>query len=409
MLFCTVNRSNAPMTNHRLETMRHSSSLTCLLLLLTCLNAAADDGNSTIPPGRQLRIFDGSPREICYRTSSHAGSKQLQELMNMVPGGEKITVFKMPYKWSKQPEEMRKYPVHVRRMNNNFGPAFKIEDADDRVGIDTGVEFLEFEVAKDLKLGLKAVFYHTGHYNENTNHQAIEYIYNTRYAYHAFSRKNTDPRIHAVDCLTLSKKHFPATVRSDGFHASATANYIEAAEIVKAMCRHDDISFPQKIQALVDAKVRDAVKADVIEVTYPDFSLPANQELRVGDTITIRWKADPEAIDGVYVLLHAVFRKDYYLSDIIKSDKQDFGKFTWKVSRELPLAGNRPDRVSPEKAKLVTVINKHTHQNAFCFRVMNANLAEANDIYSFSTRFRINFDKPPREEPMHFDVRRESE
>lgn len=83
----------------------------------------------------------------------------------------------------------------------------------------------------------------------------------------------------------------------------------------------------------------------------------------MGDTITIRWKAKREAVDGVYILLHAVFRKDYYLSDVIKSDNQVVGKFTWRVSRDLPLAGNRPDRVSPEKAKLVTVINKHTHQN----------------------------------------------
>ena len=253
--------------------MRHAISLACLLILAS-LDAAADEGTLETPPGRQLRIFDGSPRVICYRTSSHAGSKQLQELMNMVPGGEKITVFKMPYKWSKQPEEMRKYPVHVRRMNNNFGPAFKIEDADDRAGIETGVEFLASEVAKDLKLGLKAVFYHTGHYNENTSRQRIDYIYNTRHAYHAFSQKNTDPRIHAVDCLTLTTKHFPATVRSDGFHASATANYIEAVEIVKAMCRHDDIAFPQEIQALVDTKVRDAVgNAESIEVTYPELSV----------------------------------------------------------------------------------------------------------------------------------------
>ena len=73
--------------------MRHSISSACLLML-ACLDAAAEERTPAIPPGRQLRIFDGSPRVICYRTSSHAGSKQLQELMNMVRGGEKITVFK---------------------------------------------------------------------------------------------------------------------------------------------------------------------------------------------------------------------------------------------------------------------------------------------------------------------------
>lgn len=378
--------------------------------MLSCLDAAEDEATPDIPPGRQLRIFDGSPRVICYRTSSHAGSKQLQELMNMVPGGEKITVFKMPYNWKKRPEEMRKYPIHVRRMNNNFGPNFKVTDADDAAGIDAGVAFLKSEVAKDLELGLKAVFYHSGHYNENTSRETIRLIYNTRYAYHAFSRRNADPRIHAMDCLTLTKEHFPATVRGDGFHASSIANYLEATQIVKAMCHHDDIAFPKEIQTFVDAKIREAAaKAEVIELTYPDFSLPYEQELRVGDTVTVRWKADPQFVDGVYVLLHAVFRKDYYLSDVFKSDGPDFGEFTWKVTRDLRLAGNRPDRVSPEKAKPVTVINKHTHNNFFCFRVMSADLEEANEIYNFSTRFRINFDKPPREKPLHFDVRRESE
>ena len=352
----------------------------------------------------EITIFDGSERVILYRTSSHAGSKQLKELLNMVPGGEKFDVFKMPYPWKKDLEKMAKYPLHVRRMNNNFTPAFKIHGKDDEVGIEAGVSHLKEDIQKDLDNGIKAVFFHTGHYHENNNLEKVQLIQNTRYAYHAFKEQNEDPRVFAIDCLELTRKHFPATVRADGFHASGTANYIEGLEIVRAMCQYDKIPFPSTIEDYVQKKVKETkASAEILNVTYPSLEEPIHETLRMGDTVTIRWDTKKGKIPGVYIMLHAVFRNDYYISPKISVGAENLGKFQWTVSKDLMEAGNRPGRISPEKAKKVSIEKKRTHHQRFCFRIISSDLEQAQNVYNFSSRFTIDLGAPPREEPLHFD------
>ena len=75
--------------------------------------------------GEELKIFDGSKRVILYQTSSHAGQKQLQELLRMVPGGEAFEVMKMPYPWAKTPEKIRQFPIIISRYGDGFNRQFK--------------------------------------------------------------------------------------------------------------------------------------------------------------------------------------------------------------------------------------------------------------------------------------------
>lgn len=351
-----------------------------------------------------FRIFDGSTREILYRTSSHAGEKQLQELLRMMPGGEKFTVLKMPYKWTV--EQQQKYPVQVRRMNNNFGSRFKIKDAQDTAAIAAGAALLKEEADKDLGLGLQAVFYHTGHYNENSaSGESVQTMYNDRLAFQAAARDNKNPRVAFIDCLTVTKEHFPATVRGDGFHASETANYLEGLEIVRAMAAHDGVELPLAVEKLVAEKVaRASQNAEAITVTYPSLTNPIEEELHVGDTITVRWTTKAKAVPGVYVMLHAVFNDDYYLSEPILVDAKDFGSFTWKVALRLPRAGNRPGKASPQQASPSLITSKDTQNGTFCFRIISNDLSQAADIYAFSARFKIDTSGKPREAPRHFEV-----
>ena len=62
----------------------------------------------------EFKIFDGSKREILYQTSSHAGHRELAELLQLVPGGEGFTVLKMPYNWAKTPEKNPCLPGYRR-------------------------------------------------------------------------------------------------------------------------------------------------------------------------------------------------------------------------------------------------------------------------------------------------------
>ena len=62
----------------------------CLLALVTCALALPNTAAA-------MQVFDGSDRVILYSTSSHGGHKELQELVRMVPGGEKMSVLKPPY------------------------------------------------------------------------------------------------------------------------------------------------------------------------------------------------------------------------------------------------------------------------------------------------------------------------
>jgi len=52
-------------------------------------------------------------------------------------------------------------------MSNNFGPQFKIAGEEDAKGIADAVADLRKVAEADLALGPKAIFYHSGHYNEN--------------------------------------------------------------------------------------------------------------------------------------------------------------------------------------------------------------------------------------------------
>ena len=64
------------------EPMRNYCMLCLFLVILGQLSASEND----------VKIFDGQERTILYQTSSHAGQRQLEELLRMVPGGEKLSV-----------------------------------------------------------------------------------------------------------------------------------------------------------------------------------------------------------------------------------------------------------------------------------------------------------------------------
>lgn len=364
--------------------------LRTLLLALTCGALAAADTN--------LVIFDGSGREILYQTSSHAGQRQLQELLNLVPGGAGMTVTKMPYAWKKNEDgiaRIRGYPVIIARLGNHFNPPFEIKRAPlDEPTIATALASLEATISQRLERDQPQVWIGiNGHWHQRDGSAEGEALLASAEVHRRWQAANQRPNVVVLDTITANHAHFPLTVRSDQFHAGGVAGYIEGLAIVRALCAQDGIELPATVSEHVDHMIATlADQRDAFTITAPAADLQPDTEVAIGDEITVEWTLNDDSITGVYVMLHRLGHNDYYLSERIAVGSPAFGRLTWTVQDGLPTVGNRISRIgaAPVAEAPIEAFKAKIPggRKEFCFRIVNA---DDPATFTFSPSFTIPF------------------
>lgn len=346
----------------------------------------------------ESKIFDGSSRVILYQTSSHAGQKQLQELLRMVPGGESFEVLKMPYSWKKTPEKIREYPIIISRLAGGFNRDFRvakmrkpISPEQQTAGLKLLSEIIEAKLERDQPQVLIGI---SGHYFQLGGEKQGEALLSTAAIFTAYQQQNKNPKVTVIDTLALTHAHYPLGVRSDQMHASPIANYIEGLEIVKALCARDGIEMPPKLASHVESLIKKAADSrDAFRVLAPMPEDPKTAHA-IGDSINIEWEVDDPEVTGIYVMLHRLGYNDYYLSDRIDVRSKKTGSLTWTVQEPLPVLGNRMSRItqlSPDTAKTDYFARKIPGgQKLFCIRIVSA---DDPSTFTFGKSFTIPFPK----------------
>jgi hypothetical protein len=346
-----------------------------------------------------LTVFDGSSREILYQTSSHAGQRQLQELLRMVPGGQGMTVTKMPYSWKKNPEGIAKihgYPVIIARLGNHFNPPFSITKAlIPEKKIEEAVAEFDESVRNRLERDQPAVWVGiNGHWHQRDGSAQGAALLASAEVHRRWQAANTNPAVTVLDTITPCHAHHPLTVASDHFHAGGVAGYVEGLAIVRALCANDGIELPQAVEAHVEQMIAEAAdKRDAFVITAPKGIEPKTT-FAMGDSITCEWTVTDPSVRAVYVMLHRLGHNDYFLSDRIEVGSAESGRLTWTIQDDLPTVGNRVNdigRITPATAKTELFKRKIPGgQQLFCFRIVNA---DDPATYTFSDSFTIPLPK----------------
>lgn len=357
------------------------------LLLLSCVRAEA------------IKVFDGSKREVLYQTSSHAGQRELQELLRMVPGGEGMTVSKMPCSWRRNEEgvaKIRSYPVIVARLGNHFDPPFNLKKAEIPLS-DAIIEKAMEEFDEGIKVRLertqpKIWIGINGHYHQRDGIEEGKRLLDSAEVHRRWQKQNTNPRVVVLDTITPCYENYPLTVRSDHFHAGGMAGYVEGLEIVKALCAQDGIPVPEKLEAHVQTLLEEAKdKRDTFTITEPK-NLDPKTQVKLGEKVTVRWTVDDPEVKAVYVMLHRLGHNDYFLSDRLDVGSPRFGSLTWTAKDDLPTVGNKVTsigKVTPASAKKEAFKKKIPGgHKLFCFRIVNA---DDPSEFTFSDSFTIPF------------------
>lgn len=326
----------------------------------------------------------------------------------MVPGGEKLTVLKAPYSWKNTPEKYKDYPIVVSRMGNYFNAPFtrvkpsnmRLQSLDQKDIVAYHIEELN-KRAQDLQdKGAQVLVMITGHYNERSPGVG-EGMMRGSAVYDMFGEQLKLPGAYLANSIPACKKAHPASVRSDLFHASSTANWLEGLEIMRALCKHDGIQLPEAIPALVAKNVAEDTKAmSYVAVDFPGKDFDPETNLLPGDQITVTATIAPEAGDTVHVMLHQIAGADYYLADQVAVPADRKLTYTWTVVNELPKAGNNLGRLPTMSAAPVTPMPDRKFKNPqkrYCFRIISTKAPA--DMYDFSGSFRVGFSKPAREQP----------
>lgn len=349
--------------------------------------------------GEELKVFDGSQRELLYQTSSHAGQRQLEELLQMVPGGKGMTVVKMPYPWSRNEEGIKNihtYPVIIARLGNHFDPPFQLKKASlplEESAMVTALAEFDASVQRRLKRDQPALWIGiNGHYHQRDGIEEGKRLLASAEVHRRWQAQNSNPRVVVLDTITPCYEHYPLTVRSDHFHAGGMAGYLEGVEIVKALCAQDGIPLPKEIETHVETLLVDAKdKRDTFTVLEPRGIEPQTK-VNLGDEITFRWKVEDPEVNAVYVMLHRLGYHDYFLSDRLEVGSPGFGTLTWTVANHLPSVGNKVKdigKLTPSNAKAEPFKAKIPGgQKLFCFRIVNA---DDPSEFTFSDSFTIPF------------------
>ena len=314
---------------------------TAFCLFFLCLTTVSSSDDTT--------IFDGSKRIILYQTSSHAGQKQLQELLRMVPGGESFEVLKMPYGWKNTPEKIHQYPIIISRLAGGFNRQFKIAQMRSPITAeqhDKGLKLLGEIIAGKLERDQPQVFIGiNGHYEQLRGEVNGQALLSTAPIFPEYQKNNKDKRVTVLDTVTATHAVYPLGVRSDHMHASPIANYIEGEIIVKELCRRDGIALPESIPERVKQIISEAADLrDAFHVTSP-MPIDPKTAFAIGGKMDIGWQVVDPNITGIYVMLHRLGHDDYYLSDRIDVTNAKTGSMQWTVQEPLPVLGNRMSRI----------------------------------------------------------------
>ena len=158
-----------------------------LISLIPCLIA------STLIASGDTVVFDGQEKTILYQTSSHAGQKQLQELLRMVPGGEQISVLKMPYSWKKTPAKIHEYPIIIARLGNHFNPPLGIKKAPiNEAKAAEALEVLQESIADRLERDQPAIWVGiNGHYHQRDGIPEGEALLASAAIFRTYQEQNT--------------------------------------------------------------------------------------------------------------------------------------------------------------------------------------------------------------------------
>ncbi len=317
----------------------------------------------------------------------------------MVPGGEGMTVTKMPYSWRRNAEGIAKiqsYPVIIARLGNHFDPPFKLKKAElplsDAV-IEKAVAEFDEGIQVRLERGKPRIWVGiNGHYHQRDGIEEGKRLLASAEVHRRWQEQNRNAKVVVLDTITLCQKYYPLTVRSDHFHAGGMAGYVEGLEIVKALCAQDGIALPNEIEAHVNTLLEEAKdKRDSFTILEPKGIEPSTQ-VKLGEQVTCRWKVEDPEVKAVYVMLHRLGHNDYFLSERMEVGSPGFGSLTWTAKHELPTVGNKVKdigRITPATAKSEAFKKKIPGgHKLFCFRIVNA---DDPSEFTFSDSFVIPF------------------
>ena len=360
-----------------------------------------------------IKVFDGSDKTILYRTSSHAGQKQLEELLRMIPGGENLSVLKPPYNW-KSGDNVKNYlqfPIVASRMGNHFnGPFERIDPASMRLQTEADLgnsekiehyfNMLDERVALLQGYGAQVLVLVTGHYTERGDTIGQQLLWSEQ-IYQQWAETITAPYVYVAQTIGATAAVYPASVRTDLFHANATANYAEGLEIIRQFCRHDNITVPPEVESFVADKLSTSLETrTAITIQYPDKDFALEQPLRQGDQISTQAQVD-QTITHVHILLHEIAGDDYLIAQDVPVPSNGQIRHTWTVVNKMASLGNR---LKPKKGMnqlpMTSLPNKRLKrkERRYCIRIVDA--SNMQQSFDFSTSFEINFNAEPHAQPL---------
>ena len=167
---------------------------------------------------------------------------------------------------------------------------------------------------------------------------------------------------------------------------------MEGFEIVRAMCQNDSVSFPNEIEQYVDSIVAaKSVAASIITDIFPDSAF-AGTDLGVGNQLTIRWDADCDFINGVYLLMKVgTGGDDYWITtEPISCEDPNWGQYTYTLPERAIPAKTKHNNFLPASAEDEVDLDIHHKGSRARIRIISSNLNESKDIFNFSSMFYLH-------------------
>lgn len=328
---------------------------------------------------RPFRIFDGTPRKIVLVTNSHGGGKQLEARLKKMPGGEKLEFShrgggsfngepgKTPPGWipkdahddtmpviyvvynAVDASAIGKRPLPSKTLEQFSGDDLaKYVEQDVRDAAMSEAELvgslksLEHQVQHATNKGIDLLILSNTHYNR-TGRGGPAGADGSEEAVRRWNETELG-RLHpAVDVRTPSRNSYPLDVSADRFHPSEAGREIMAHGWFSGLCAWDGVPAPEWSQQMVDdalAKEK-AVRAGITDVAIT----PAGPH-KVGDVVTITWKAESKSIQHVTVWFSP--SPGMWAAAPIANVAASAGRLEWKIPETIEWNGDKkPQTMSP--------------------------------------------------------------
>ena len=162
-------------------------------------------------------------------------------------------------------------------------------------------------------------------------------------------------------------------------------------------CQHDGIEFDVEAHfRIIDERINQREDFTITSARQkPSRWLYPHVDLTTGDELVVEWTVENPDVKAVYVMLHRQGGNDYYLSDRLEVGSPGFGRLTWTLADNQPVAGNKVDRIpnsSRSTAKTAEYRRKIPGLETFRVRPVNADEPQR---FTFSAPFRYDFQATP--------------